>query len=219
VLLSTGMATLDEIRAALEVLAHGYVLCREPLDAREIADAAATEAGRRAVAENVTLLQCTSEYPADPADLNLRAMASLGRRFGTRVGFSDHSMGFAAALAAVALGATVIEKHFTLDRNLPGPDHRASLEPKELAAMIEGVRTVEAALGDVEKRPLYCELRNAAAARRSLVATSSIRRGEAFSTQNLGAMRPGLGISPLRYWEWIGRTATRDYQAGELIEE
>jgi N-acetylneuraminate synthase len=219
ILLSTGMATLEEIRAALAIIAHGCTVEGGTPDRASLAEAAASVNGRRAVREKVVLLQCTTEYPAPAAELNLRAITALREQFGTPVGFSDHSSGIAAPPVAVALGAEFIEKHFTLDRSLPGPDHRASLEPRELGAMIEAIRFVEEALGDGAKRPSPSELRNVAAARKSLVATRPIRRGEPFSEENLGARRPGIGISPLRYWDWIGRPAVRDFRAGELVDE
>jgi N-acetylneuraminate synthase len=195
-ILSTGMATLAEIGEALALV----------------------ETRGRAKRKRVTLLQCTTEYPAAPADLNLRAMQTLKERFGTRVGFSDHSTGTAAALAAAALGAVLIEKHLTLDRKMPGPDHAASLEPGDFAAMVAGIREVGRALGSAQKRPAKAELANVAAARKSLVAARAVRKGEAFSPENLAVMRPGGGISPMRYWEWLGKKAKRDYAAGELIK-
>ena len=219
VLLSTGMATLEEIGAALAVLAHGYVERDAAPSAHALAEARASAAGMQAVRDRVTLLQCTTEYPAAPGDLNLRAMGGLKARFGTRIGFSDHSTGIEAAIAAAALGAEVIEKHFTLDRALPGPDHAASVEPAELARLVEALRIVELALGSGEKAPAAAELRNVAAARKSLVAARDVRRGEAFTADNLAAMRPGTGLSPLKYWDWIGRAAGRDYRAGELVDE
>jgi N-acetylneuraminate synthase len=192
-IVSTGMATLDEVADALALL-------------------------RRAGALDITLLQCTTEYPASPADANLRAMATLRDRFGVRVGYSDHTTGTAVAVAAVALGAAVIEKHFTLDRSMPGPDHEASLEPRELAELVAAIRSVESALGDGAKRPMEAELANRSIARRSLVAAVGIRRGEMFSEQNVAAKRPGTGISPMRHWDLIGVPASRDYSPDDLID-
>ena len=151
-------------------------------------------------------------------DVNLRAMASLKAAFGGEVGYSDHTAGIEIPIAAVALGATVIEKHFTLDRKLPGPDHQASLEPHELKAMIDAIRNVELALGDGIKRPSPSELKNKSIARKSLVASRAIRAGEFFSADNITAKRPGTGISPMRWDEMIGRPASRDFAADELIE-
>jgi len=216
-ILSTGMATIDEIESALGLVAWAITEEGEPTIQDRQRSAYASSAARRAVAERVTLLQCTTDYPAAFADLNLRAMHALKKRFGTRVGFSDHSTGISAAIAAAALGAALIEKHLTLDCGMEGPDHAASLEPGQFAALVAGVREVELALGSGEKRPAACELANAAAARKSLVAAKPVRKGERFSPDNLAVMRPGGGISPMRYWEWLGKAATRDYAAGELI--
>jgi N,N'-diacetyllegionaminate synthase len=194
-LVSTGMADLDEVAAALDAI-----------------EAAGTPHAR------VTLLHCTTEYPAPFDEVNLRAMETLADRFGTEVGYSDHTTGIAIPIAAVALGATVVEKHVTLDRSLPGPDHRASLEPAELAAMVEAIRAVEVALGDGVKAPSPSELRNRAIARKSLVAARAIRAGEAFGPDNLDTKRPGTGLSPMRWDEIVGRRATRDYAPDEMIE-
>lgn len=193
-IMSTGMATLAEIEAALDVV-----------------EGAGTE---RAA---VTLLQCTTEYPAPFGEVNLRAMATLRAAFGLEVGYSDHTSGIEIAIAAAALGASVIEKHFTLDRGLPGPDHQASLEPAELTAMIGAIRHVEAALGDGIKRPSRSELRNRPIARKSLVARRAIRAGEPFTADNLTAKRPGTGISPMRWDDVLGRPAPRDFSADEVI--
>ena len=152
-------------------------------------------------------------------DVNLRAMCTIRDALGVQVGYSDHTLGIEVPVAAVAMGATVIEKHFTLDRNLQGPDHRASLEPAELKAMVQAIRNIELALsGDGLKRASPSETKNIPIARKSLVANCEIRTGEIFTTQNLAAKRPGSGISPMRWDEFIGRTATRDYQEDELIE-
>lgn len=194
VILSTGMATLSDIEAAILAL---------------------EDAGTPR--SQVTVLHCTTEYPTAAHDVNLRAMQSIGDAFGVRVGYSDHTQGIEISIAAVALGATVIEKHFTVDRQLPGPDHLASLEPDELAAMVRGIRHVEAALGDGVKRPTAGETRNKAVARKSIVASRPIAAGELFSDDNLTAKRPGTGLSPMRWDEVVGRRATRDYAADEPI--
>jgi len=217
VLLSTGMCDLGDIESALGVLAFGYLGCDSP-SITEFERAYFSREGQKILRENVTLLHCTTEYPAPFGEVNLRAMKTLRAAFGLPVGFSDHTPGFAIAIAAVARGARVIEKHFTLDRDLPGPDHRASLEPDELAAMIQSIRQVEAALGDGRKIASPGEFPNRAIARKSLVAARNIRRGEAFSLENLAAKRPGTGISALRLWEFAGKTATRDYAPDEQIE-
>ena len=196
VILSTGMARLGEIEAALEVL-----------------EASGTSRDR------VTVLHCNTEYPTPMADVNLKAMWAIRDALGVQVGYSDHTLGIEVPIAAVAMGAKVIEKHFTLDRNLPGPDHRASLEPDELKAMVQAIRNIELALsGDGLKRPSPSESKNLEIARKSLVALVPIKAGEPFTEANLGVKRPGSGISPMRWDEFIGRPANRDYQADELIE-
>jgi sialic acid synthase SpsE len=152
------------------------------------------------------------------ADVNLRAMHSIGEAFGVEVGYSDHTLGIEVAIAAAALGASVIEKHFTLDRGLPGPDHKASLEPLELKAMIAAIRNIERALGDGIKRPSESESKNKSIARKSLVAAMPIRAGELFNDSNLAVKRPGTGLSPMLWDEVVGRTAARDFSRDELID-
>lgn len=195
VILSTGMATLGEIEAAIEAL---------------------EQAGTLRV--NLTVLHCTTEYPAPMDEVNLHAMQCIHRAFGVAVGYSDHTPGIEVAIAAVALDAAVIEKHFTLDRNLPGPDHKASLEPEELKAMVAAIRNIELALGDGIKRLTPSEARNKPVARKSLVADQVIKAGEKFTSENITAKRPGTGISPMRWDEVIGRKAPRDFAADELVE-
>lgn len=195
VLLSTGMANLGEIEAAINVI-----------------EQSGTPRAK------ITVLHCTTEYPTPMEDVNLRAMVNIGNALGVKVGYSDHTSGIEIPIAAVALGATVIEKHFTLDRNLPGPDHRASLEPDELKAMVAGIRNIERALGDGIKRPSPSELKNKPIARKSLVAATDIKAGELFSVENLATKRPGTGVSPMLWDEVIGRSASRDFNEDELIE-
>lgn len=195
VILSTGMATMDEVGAALTAL-----------------DQAGTPIDR------VTVLHCSTEYPTPMAEVNLRAMLTIRDAFGVKVGYSDHTSGIEVAVAAVALGATVIEKHFTLDRRLPGPDHAASLEPSELAAMVAAIRNIEEALGDGIKQPTPSELRNRPIVRKSLVAARPIRAGELFGETNVTAKRPGTGCSPMRWDEIVGRAARRDFAQDESIE-
>jgi N,N'-diacetyllegionaminate synthase len=195
ILLSTGMATLGEVEAAVDVL-----------------ETAGTSR------ENMVVLQCTTEYPTPMGEVNLRAMQSMGNALGVAVGYSDHTVGIEVSVAAVALGAQVIEKHFTLDRNLPGPDHKASLEPVELAALVKAIRNVEAALGNGVKRPTPSETKNRSVVRKSLVAAVPIARGEVFSPQNMAVKRPGTGVSPMRWDEMVGRLAQQDYAADEQID-
>ncbi len=213
IILSTGMSTLDEVKDALAILAFGYGGGNMPPTSADF-----EISGMRKILKNkVTLLHCTSQYPTPIEDTNLRAMATLRDAFGLRVGFSDHTQGVTAAIAATALGAAVIEKHFTLDRNSQGPDHKASLEPNELASMVKRIRDVGAALGDGEKAPTLGERENMAVARKSLVALRAVPAGETFTAENLGVKRPGGGQSPMNYWDWLGRVAERDYAADEMI--
>lgn len=213
-ILSTGMATLVEVEEALSVLAHGYSGADgPPVEGRLSAAEIKTQLTRR-----VTLLHCTTEYPAPIADVNLRAMDTLREAFGLPVGYSDHTTGIIMPVAAVARGAVVIEKHFTLDRTLPGPDHPASLEPGELAAMVDAIRQVELALGDGRKAPSPVETRNLPIARKSLIAAKAIMAGEPFSTENVAVKRPGTGRSPMRYWASLGEISTRDYAPDEPID-
>ena len=220
IILSTGMSALDEVEEALGVLAFGMTNDGQPSqDAFKDAfkDAFASDAGQSALKKKMTLLHCTTEYPAPFADANLNAMHTMSKAFGIKIGFSDHTPGIAVSLAAVALGAEVIEKHFTMDRTLPGPDHKASLEPDALKAMVEGIRSVEVALGDGTKSPQPSELGNRNIVRKSLVALKPIKAGEAFTPENLGTKRPGTGASPMDYWGKLGQAAERDVNEGELI--
>lgn len=193
-MLSTGMANLGEIEAAIGAI-----------------EAAGTPR------HLITVLHCTTEYPTSMEDVNLRAMVAMKKAFGVNTGYSDHTPGIEIPIAAVALGATVIEKHFTLDRNLTGPDHKASLEPGELEAMVLGIRNVEQALGDGIKRPSASEQKNKAIARKSLVAIRPICAGEILSAENMGAKRPGIGLSPMLWDEVVGRVAIKDFALDELI--
>lgn len=218
IILSTGMSTLAEVAAALGVLAFGYTAPVDARPGRHAFEAAfASEAGKAALRERVSVLHCTTEYPAPDWESNLRAIATLEREFHLPVGFSDHTTGTHVAIAAVALGARIIEKHFTLDRSLPGPDHAASLEPAELAALVKAVRDVEAALGDGVKRPTPSEAKNLPIARKSLVAARAIRAGDAFSSANLTCKRPGNGRSPFDYWSLLGTSAKRGYEEDDAI--
>lgn len=219
VILSTGMATLDEVEMALSVLAFGYTDAETTKPTAENFRAAYdSPAGKKVLGDNVTLLHCTSDYPAAPETINLRAMDALVDAFGLPVGFSDHSEGLYISAAAVALGAVVIEKHFTVDRTLPGPDHQASLEPVDLALMVQAVRAVEQSLGTGVKEPVAAERNTAAVARKSLVALKDIAEGAEFTSQNLGVKRPGTGVSPIELWRYLGTKATRAYRRDDMIE-
>jgi len=217
VVLSTGMGTLGEVEQALSVLAYGYIHEGTHPTFEDLQRAFASEEGRNALAENVTVLHCTTEYPAPVDSVNLRAMDTLQQAFDLPVGLSDHTEGIAVPIAAVARGAVLVEKHFTLDRTLPGPDHEASLEPNELRDMVQGIRDVEAALGDSVKAPTEPEWKNRPVARKSLVATQPIDKGEMFTEENLGVKRPGNGLSPMRYWELLGTRASKTLKSGEQI--
>jgi N-acetylneuraminate synthase len=218
VIVSTGMSTLADIEEALSVIAFGLTVAREPTGRRDFEAAYASIEGRCALEARVTLLHCVTQYPAAPEAVNLRAMQTMATAFGLPVGYSDHTLGTEVAIAAVARGAVVIEKHFTLDRSSPGPDHAASLEPAELAQLVSAIRVVERALGSSLKRPASQEAENRDIARRSLVAAKPIRRGDVIVADMLVAKRPGRGISPMDMWEVIGRRAGRDYSVDDLIE-
>ena len=193
IILSTGMSTLEEVEKAVALL-------------------------NQSGGAELILLHCTSDYPAPPEDVNLRAMNTLHRRFRVPAGLSDHTPGGAVALAAVALGASVIEKHLTLDKGLPGPDHRASLEPHELKLLVEDIRSVEKALGDGIKKPSPAEIRTRFFARKSIVTATPIKKGQLLTERNLTVKRPGTGISPTEWETVLGRKAVRDFEKDELLE-
>lgn len=219
-IVSTGMATMEEVERALGVIAFGLMddSGSDPgLEA--FREAYASHRGQQLLKDKVILLHCTSEYPAPPEDINLRAMQTMHDVFGLRVGYSDHSEGISVPIAAVALGAGCVEKHFTLSRELEGPDHKASLEPGELMAMVAAIRSVSRAMGDGNKMPRPSELKNSPIVRKSLVARRTIRKGELFNEENLTVKRPGTGMSPFLLWELIGKVASRDYTVDEAIEE
>jgi sialic acid synthase SpsE len=196
VIISSGMSTMVEIKNAVKVFIETGIS-----------------------KSNISILHCNTEYPTPMQDVNLHAMLSIQKEFGVRVGYSDHTLGIEVPIAAVALGAKVIEKHFTLDRNLPGPDQLASLEPLELKAMVHAIRNIELAIsGNGTKQPSESEMKNIEIARKSIVAKTDIVKGEVFSAGNLTTKRPGNGISPMRWDELIGQTAQKDFNADDLIE-
>jgi N,N'-diacetyllegionaminate synthase len=192
VILSTGMSTMEEIKAAITAL-------------------------RENGSGEITLLHCTTEYPTPYEDVNLHAMQTIKDQFNVAVGYSDHTNGIEISIAAVAMGATVIEKHFTLDRNMEGPDHKASLEPHELKAMVDAIRNVEKAMGNGEKKPAESEVKNIPIARKSIIASCRIKKGDLFTEDNLAVKRPGSGISPMRWFEVLGQRAAKDFEEDELI--
>ncbi len=216
-IISTGMATLSEIRSALSVVAFGMVGTSSPSIAN-FEKSFASDEGQKALKSCVTLLHCTTEYPTPLEEINLNAMSTMAAEFGLPIGYSDHSQGNIVSFAATALGAVVIEKHFTLDRNMEGPDHKASLEPSELADLVAGIRGVEMAMGSAEKGPQPSEIKNMAIARKSLVAKTAIKSGDVFSNENMTIKRPGDGISPMQYWNKLGCISDRDYQEGDLVK-
>ena len=193
VILSTGMSTMEDIRAAVSVLKNNG-------------------------SGEITVLHCTTEYPTPYEDVNLNAMNTIKAEFDLPIGYSDHTQGIEIPIAAVALGATVIEKHFTLDRTMEGPDHKASLEPNELKAMVSAIRNVEVAIGSGEKKPAESEKKNMVIARKSIIAKHYITKGEVFTEENLTIKRPGNGISPMKWFEVMGQAASRDFREDELIE-
>lgn len=195
VILSTGMCNLGDIEAALYAL---------------------TSAGL--ASEKISILHCNTEYPTSWNDVNLKAMVTIGHTFNVNIGYSDHTEGIEVPIAAVAMGATIIEKHFTLDRSMPGPDHKASLEPNELTRMVKSIRNIEVAIGDGVKRVTESEAKNIPIARKSIIASVEIKKGEAFTDQNLTAKRPGTGISPMLWDTVIGKISKRDFDRDDLIE-
>ncbi|MBL1275517.1 MAG: N-acetylneuraminate synthase [Ectothiorhodospiraceae bacterium] len=216
-ILSTGMATLHEIREALGVIAFGLLQDSTPPSRTTFRDAFAQPQAQALLKKHVTLLHCTTEYPCPLDKVNLRAMDTLAETFALPTGYSDHTLGIHVSLAAVARGAQLIEKHFTLDRQLPGPDHLVSLEPDELKTMIDGIRDISRALGSADKAPTPEEKNNMSVARKSLVAAQAIRRGDTFTTENVTIKRPGSGRSPMDYWAILGQTARQNYDADEVI--
>ena len=195
IILSTGMSNMKEIGEALRVLITNGTLKK-----------------------NITVMQCNTEYPTPLRDANLRAMLSIKKKYGVKIGYSDHTKGIEASLAAVAMGATVIEKHITLNKNLSGPDHKASITEQELRKMIEGIKRIEIALGDGIKKATPSEKKNIKIARNSIVAVGYIKRGEKFTNKNLGIKRPGNGISPMKFFRVIGKIAKKNFIQDELIK-
>ncbi|GAB1266000.1 N-acetylneuraminate synthase [Aurantivibrio infirmus] len=219
-IVSTGMATLGEVETVLGVIAFGLLADPNIVPGHKaFKNAFFSELGQKKLKEKVILLHCTTEYPAPVEDINLAAMDTLRWSFGLPIGYSDHSEGIVIPIAAVARGAVLIEKHFTLDRNLNGPDHKASLEPIELKSMIQSIRIVEASLGDGIKGPRPSELKNIEIARKSVVAAEDIPKGSKFSKANLTIKRPGDGLSPMEYWTLLGKKSPRDLKKGEKISE
>lgn len=218
IIVSTGMAGLADIESALAVLAFGMTAPADAVPtAADLRGAFRSPRGQAALEQRITVLHCTSAYPAPLDEVNLRAMSTIEAAFGLPVGYSDHTLGTAVAVAAVARGATVIEKHLTLDRRLPGPDHAASLEPAEMTELVAHIRQVEQALGSTRKGPSRSETSTIEVARKSIVAARALTAGETFDRDALAVMRPGTGRSPMELWSLLGQAAARDYEPHEPI--
>lgn len=220
-ILSTGMATLSEIRSALEVIAYGFI--EDAFDAspnvEKFQRAYLLEKAKSLLKEKVTILHCTTEYPAPIEEVNLSAMNTIRNEFDIEIGYSDHTQGIQIPPIAVAFGAKIIEKHFTLDASMTGPDHKASLEPDELKEMVTLVRNAERSIGNGIKTPSVSEIGNINIARKSICAETKIKKGHIFNSQNIAIKRPGGGNSPFKYWEFLGKTSKNNYDIGDLIDE
>lgn len=217
VILSTGMSNIGEVEEALEILAFGYLHDGVPLQKEALRRAYLTAQNNGLLNTKVSLLHCTTQYPAPANSVNLRCIDTMRRAFNLEVGYSDHTAGIEIALAAVARGAKIIEKHFTLDKNLPGPDHKASLVPVEFQNMVKSIKNIEKALGNGLKIPQKEELDNILVVRKSIIASTDIKAGEIFSEKNITAKRPGNGLSPMKYWTMLGKKADRDYRKDDLL--
>ncbi|MFC5604726.1 N-acetylneuraminate synthase [Sporosarcina koreensis] len=218
-IVSTGMATMEDIHEALSFIAYGLGFPKKSVDLNQVKAFYQTDEAKNLLNEFVTVLHCTTEYPAPFETINLQAITSMKEELNLSIGFSDHSEGIAVPIAAVALGASIIEKHVTLDCNLPGPDHRASLEPNELKEMVTGIRAIEQSLGNGNKMPTRIELKNRIVARKSIVANKEISAGEVLTENHFAIKRAGNGMPPTAYWTLIGTVAKKSYKADELIDE
>ncbi|OXS79275.1 N-acetylneuraminate synthase [Domibacillus enclensis] len=219
IILSTGMADMKDIHESLSFIAYGLAFPQKNINPKDVQAFYKTKEAKSVLQQYVTVLHCTTEYPTPLEEVNLRAIDYLKNELQVTVGFSDHSAGIYVPVAAVARGASVIEKHFTISRLLPGPDHRASLEPDELTEMVKAIRNVEESLGQTEKIPTKSEQKNRVAVRKSLIAAHPIKKGEVFSKENLLIKRPGSGMEPSLYWTLLGKEASKDYEPEELIDE
>lgn len=219
IILSTGMATMEEIHDALSFIAFGLAFPKKSIEIKQVQTFYRTKEAKQLLNEFVTVLHCTTSYPTKPVDVNLLSMDYLLDELHTKIGFSDHSEGILIPIAAVAKGASLIEKHFTIDKTLPGPDHKASLNPTELKEMITGIRLIEEALGSYKKEPTNEEFKNRIPARKSIVANKAIKSGEVYTTGNIITKRPGTGMAPILYWSILGEKALKDYKEGDMIEE
>lgn len=221
IILSTGMANIEEIKNALSVIAYGFLEDRKSIkpNFKDFDRAFLSKEAQQLLKEKVTILHCTTEYPAPIEEINLSAISTIKNTFGLNVGYSDHTKGIQIAPIAAAMGARIIEKHFTLDSNMVGPDHKASLEPDELKNMVDLLRNFEKALGSGIKKPSESEIQNINIARKSIHAEEQIKAGDIFSKDNISIKRPGGGISPFKYWDYIGKESKNNYEIGDLINE
>lgn len=217
VIISTGMSNIDEIKEALGVLSFGFLEKTIP-SVENFATCYNSEEGKKILKEKVSILHCTTQYPTPMEDVNLNAMITLKNEFNLKTGYSDHTLGIHVSVCAVSLGAEVIEKHFTLDKKMEGPDHRASLNPEELKLMVKEIREIEYAMGSTHKDVTPSELENKTIARKSIVASKEIKKGDLFTEENLTFKRPEGGLRPIRFWECLGSKATRDFKLDEKVE-
>ncbi len=218
IILSTGASDQKDIHDALEVIAYGYLHPKaKSVDSKKLKSAFKSTKAQKILKEKVTILHCVSEYPAPVDGVNIKSIPFIREKFKLPVGFSDHTLGIEVAIASVALGISVLEKHFTIDKTLSGPDHAASLNPQGLKSLIESIRNVEAALGFNQKAPTDAELKNQKIIRKSIVAARPIKAGEVFTSHNVALKRPALGLSPMKFWSVLGRKSKRNYKKDESI--
>ncbi len=218
IILSTGMCSISEIKQALGVIAFGYLNKKKKPGSKEFQNSLNSPRGKKLIKKKVTILHCTSDYPCNFKYCNLLVIKTLKEKFGTQVGFSDHTRGIEAAISAVSLGARIIEKHLTLNKKMPGPDHKASLTPNEFKLMSKSIRNIEAAMGDGKKMLMPSEKKNILVSRKSLCAAEDIKKNEIFTVKNLTAKRPGIGICPSKFWSLLGRKSNKNYFKNELIK-
>lgn len=218
VIISTGMSTIEEIHHSLAFLAYGYAN-KIDLSFEKVKDFYQTEEAKELLKKKIRILHCTTEYPSPFEEINLNVIDQIKKEFHLDVGLSDHSEGILVPIAAIAKGVSIIEKHFTLDKTMQGPDHRASLNPAELKEMVRSIRIIEKTLGEKNKGPTQSEIKNKSVARKSLVAARVIKKGEEFSLENLTIKRPGTGVEPFYYWDYLGKAAKKDYLEDEIIQE
>jgi N-acetylneuraminate synthase len=219
IIVSTGMANMSEIEDALAVIAHSYNFEEMPSNINEVRKIFCNKKVKNTLKDKVTILHCTTQYPTEPQYVNLKAMQSIKEKFCLEIGYSDHTKGISIALAAAASGASIIEKHFTIDRMLPGPDHGASLEPNELKEMIKGIRDIEKCLGDGIKKPQKDEEKMKLSARKQIIAANLIKKGSLINIDDLSTARCGKGMNPNDIWDLVGKISKNSYNAGEIIKE